>query len=106
MKPAARVIPTGQVARPISAIVTRAPTSALEEPVADPPAVDDEASVLGIELSPQAARVGIKGAGSPHRAKAPYVAQEVLLPEHAMRVRSEGTQQREFLVREPDLAVA
>src|SRR6266511_5295492 len=55
--------------------------SAVDQPVADAPYVDDVAASLRVELAAQAGGVGVQGAGAAHRAKAPDVSQELVLAE-------------------------
>ena len=76
----------------------------LHEPVADAPAVDDEATALRVELAPQPARVRVERARAAGRAEAPDVAQQLVLGEDPRRLRRQRPQQLELLVRELDLA--
>ena len=71
-----------------------------------PPAVDDEAPLLGVELAAQPAGVRIQRPGAPQRAIAPDVAEQLLLGEDPGRVGCQRPQQRELLVGELDPAIA
>src|SRR5262245_40932202 len=62
----------------------------LEQPVSDAPDVHDEAVVVReLELLPEARRVRLERARPPEGAEAPDLAQELLLREHAVRLRRE-----------------
>src|SRR4051794_36655113 len=98
----ARLTPTGQPAL-ISDESSAINASPLDEAVPDAPDVDHVAPVLGIELSPQSARVGVERARVPERPEAPDAAQQLPLGETPPRLGRERAQKRVLLAGELDL---
>ena len=80
-----------------------APRSSVDQPVADAPAIDHVAAVLGVEFAPQPARVRVEGAGLSRGAVPPDVFEQLLLREDPDRVGGKDAQQRELLVGEADV---
>ena len=94
---AAHGAPAAAAPRPASRAVGRLGDRAsrsVDQAVADAPAVDDEAAVLGVELAPQPAGVRVERPRAAQRAEAPDVAQQLLLGEDPGRVGGERPQQR------------
>jgi hypothetical protein len=82
------------------------PSSAVDQAVADSPAVDDEAAVLGVEFAPQPGGVGVEGPGLRGAPVGPDGVQELFLAEDPVRVGGEDAQQSELFLRKVDLALA
>src|SRR3954463_384768 len=82
------------------------PPSPLDQAVADPPAVDDEAAVVGVEFATQAAGMGVEGASLGGAAVGPDRRQQLFLGEDAGGVGGEDAKEGELFLREGDEAVA